>query len=310
MTHRSARVLACVLALVAAPAAEVAAQGLAPKQAMDPISVGQRAAPDVSIRLMGAFATLKIVAWAHDSIALTGAIPRGARFETGLGAPGPRGLTGAKMFLESADPRAPAVATLELRVPAQARVWVKGITGEIEATGIAGELDLNVLGGRVSVAGSPRVLHIEAIEAAVTVDGAPEWARIKTAEGDVTVNGGGTDLGVTTVSGAVRVAGGHVERLRIETVSGRASVSSGLTRGATIGVDTHSGAVELILDRTVDADIRATTTAGVIQNSVSSRAPVPGRDGRGSELLIDAGAGASARITIGSYRGNIRLARR
>ena len=51
----------------------------------------------------------------------------------------------------------------------------------------------------------------------------------------------------------------------------------------------------------------ATTVTGRIENSVSGRRPVPGREGRGEELGLELGTG-NARVTLRSFKGNIRLA--
>ena len=55
-------------------------------------------------------------------------------------------------------------------------------------------------------------------------------------------------------------------------------------------------------------DIDATTITGSITNSVSTRRPTPGREGRGEELTLSLGTG-DARATLRSFKGNIRLIR-
>ena len=50
------------------------------------------------------------------------------------------------------------------------------------------------------------------------------------------------------------------------------------------------------------------TITGRITNSVTTRRPTLGRDGRGEELALSLGTG-EARVTLRSFKGNIRLIR-
>jgi hypothetical protein len=72
-------------------------------------------------------------------------------------------------------------------------------------------------------------------------------------------------------------------------------------------MDTHSGTIELLIGR-LSVDIDATTITGTITNSATTRRPTPGRDGRGEELTLALGTG-DARVTLRSFKGNIRLIR-
>ena len=75
----------------------------------------------------------------------------------------------------------------------------------------------------------------------------------------------------------------------------------------TLLIDTHSGAIELQIGK-ASLDIDATTITGRITNSVSTRRPAPGRDGRGEDLTLSLGTG-DARATLRSFKGNIKLTR-
>src|SRR5687767_7139252 len=126
-------------------------------------------ASDASIRLHGAFARLKIIGWDRDSLVITGTMARGWRLEGNavsntFGAP-----RGAKFFIDApTDTDAPGAA-LEVRVPANARVWAKSGSADIEVSGVTGGLDLNIVGGSISVASTPRELTIESMDGNVKV---------------------------------------------------------------------------------------------------------------------------------------------
>jgi len=238
---------------------------------------------------------------------MTGSLPRGSRLEPAMGGVynGPP-ATGMKFYIEASTSGA-AAGSLELFVPAGATVWAKSGSATIDVTGITGGLDLNIIGGRVTVNGNPRELNIESMDGNVSVAGAPTWMRVKTASGDVAVRGMCTDLGITTVSGTVTVRDGEFERARLESVTGNITFGAGMTRAGTLLIDSHSGTIELQIGKQ-SLDIDATTITGSITNSVSTRRPTPGREGRGEELTLSLGTG-DARATLRSFKGNIRLIR-
>jgi DUF4097 and DUF4098 domain-containing protein YvlB len=278
----------------------------APLSAQQKVDVRRAVTKDVYVRVNGAFASLKVIGWQKDSLVLTGSLPKESRLEGGVGGAGTAPATGAKFYIE-----APASTTisgsLELFVPEGATVWAKSGSANIDVTGMSGGLDLNIVGGTITVGGKPRELNIESMDGDVTVNGAPTWMRAKTASGNITVRGSCTDLGITTVSGIVSVREGFYERARIESVTGNVTFGAGVSRAGTLLIDSHSGTIELLIGK-ASLDIEATTITGSITNSVTTRRPTPGREGRGEELTLNLGTG-DARATLRSFKGNIRLAR-
>jgi len=278
----------------------------APLSAQQKVDVRRGVTKDVYVRVNGAFASLKVTGWQKDSLVLTGTLPKEARLEGGVGGASTATATGAKFYVE-APASAIITGNLELFVPEGATVWAKSGSANIDVTGITGGLDLNIVGGSINVTGKPRELNIESMDGDVTVGGAPTWMRAKTASGNITVRGSCTDLGITTVSGIVSVREGSFERARIESVTGNVTFGAGVSRAGTLLIDSHSGTIELLIGK-ASLDVDATTITGSITNSVTTRRPTPGREGRGEELTLNLGTG-DARATLRSFKGNIRLAR-
>lgn len=274
--------------------------------AQQKVDVRRAVTREVYVRLNGAFSSLKVTGWEKDSLVMTGSLPKGSRFEPAMGGASGAPLQGVKFYIE-ASPSATSAGSLELFVPAGATVWAKSGSAAIDVTGITGGLDLNIVGGSVTVNGNPRELNIESMDGAVMVTGAPGWMRAKTATGNVTVRGSCTDLGITTVSGTVTIRDGLFERARIESINGDVTFGAGLARAGNLLIDSHSGAIELMVGK-ASVDIEATTITGSIINTVSARRPAPGREGRGEELTLSLGVG-EARATLRSFKGNIRLTR-
>lgn len=261
--------------------------------------------PTASIRIFGDVGRLRIVGWDRDSVVLTGTLPTGARLDASRGGQPGKAASGMKIYVEV--PRAPAPdAALEMRVPTRARIWAKSGSADVEVTGLTGGLDLNIVGGSVRVACSPAELQVESMDGSVTIEGSPAWLRAKTATGDIVLRGGSDDAGLSTVSGAIRVGEGRFERAKFTSVTGPIVFAGDLARGATLDFDTHGGPIEVRLTPRLDAEFDIATVTGTIENTLTPRRPIPGREGRGMELGFTVGAGR-ARVLVRSFKGNIYL---
>lgn len=286
------------VALTAAPWISLPAQ--------QKVDIHRAASPTVSVRLGGALSSVRIIGWDKDSVVLSGTIGAGSRFDGGAMNPaGP--VQAMKYFVEAPDESAVRANKLELRVPVRARVWVKAGSADIEASGVTGGLDLNIVGGSIRVSGTPRELIVESMDGTVTVNGRSEFARVKTATGDIILQGGGEDVTLTTVSGAIRTGDGTVQRGRFESVTGPIVFASDVARGGEAKFDTHSGSIELRLPPRADVEVDASSVTGAIENAWSRTRPIAGREGRGMELGISSGMGG-ARVSIRSFKGNVKLA--
>jgi len=283
----------------------VLAAGTSPLAAQQKVAQRYSVTPRASIRIFGDVASLRIIGWDRDSVVITGTLPAGARMDAARGGNPGRPSPGMKVYVEV--PRAPAPdARLELRVPAAARVWAKSGSADVEVTGLTGGLDLNIVGGSVRVACSPTELQVESMDGSVTVEGSPAWLRVKTATGDIVVRGGSEDAALSTVSGAVRVGEGRFDRAKLTSVTGPIIFAGDVARGATLDFDTHAGPIELRLSPKLDAEFDVATVTGTIENTLTARRPIAGREGRGMELGFTTGPGR-ARVLVRSFKGNIYL---
>jgi hypothetical protein len=273
--------------------------------AQQKVSIQRAATAAPSVRLNGAISSITVIGWDRDSISLTGSLGPGSRMDGGPSVVS-GAVSGLKFYVEAPDESSQRSNRLELRVPRNARVWIKCGSAEVEASGVTGGLDLNVVGGSVRVSGGPRELIVEAMDGSVEVTGGLSFARIKTATGDVQVSGGGEDLTATTVSGAILVTKGEFQRARLESVTGPITFSADFARGADARFDTHSGSIELRLPPRAALELDAATVTGMIENAWSRSRPVAGREGRGMELGLSAGT-AGAHVTIRSFKGGVKL---
>jgi DUF4097 and DUF4098 domain-containing protein YvlB len=161
----------------------------------------------------------------------------------------------------------------------------------------------------VHVNAKSRELIVESMDGAVDVSGSVSYGRLKTATGDITLHARSEDVTASTVSGTIRVAEGSVERGRFESVTGPIVFAAGLVRGGDTRFDTHSGAIELRFSKKAEIELDASSVTGTIENAWSGRRPGVGREGRGMDLGLSSGMGG-ARVSVRSFKGNIKLATR
>lgn len=274
--------------------------------AQQKIELRRAASPEMSARISGAFGSLKVVGWSKDSIVILATLPKGARFDGGIGGTGNAPTRGAKFYIEQPAGSAEATGDVVVYLPERARFWSKAGTARMEVSGVSGGLDLNIVGGSITVTGNPRELNVESMDGTVEITGSPSWMRVKTATGDITMRGSSEDAAFTTVSGTSRISDGSFERARVESVTGDVFFSADLARSGTLTIDSHSGALEFSPTMKSGIEIEANTITGRIENGLSKQRPIAGREGRGEELALRRG-NADARATLRSFKGNIRL---
>lgn len=290
---------------IGAAALVLATGGASRVAAQQKVNERHAVASDFSFRVKGSLGALRLTGWAKDSLVVTGALPPGVRLEFMMGGDGKSPARGAKMYLEAPNDAMASGGALEIRVPLRARVWIKAGTANVEARDFDGGLDISVIGGKVSVAASPRELQIEAMDAGVTVDGTPAWLRVKTATGDISVRGGSADLALATVSGSIRLEQGTVERARLESVTGEIHFLAATAKGGDVVIDSHSGAIDVALPRPGDFLLFASSITGAVENRYDRTRTTPGREGRGGELTIE--HGDSPRLTAHTFKGTITV---
>ena len=255
-----------------------------------------------ALRIVNMVGTVVVHGWNKDTVLVKGTVAAGDSFFMG------GGYTGAKMFVESANDRDPKPTRLEIWAPARVRLWVKTATANIDVSDITGGLDLYVVSGTIDVTGSPRELNAEAIDGDIHIIGSPPWLRAKSATGAITLQGASADAGLSTVSGPIKVEGGTgiFERTKIETVTGSIAFSGRLDRSGAFDFDSHSGNVDIAIPFKTSATLSVVSIAGKITNNLSEKSAIPGRFGRGAELVTEE-SGGGAKVSVRTFKGPVTL---
>jgi len=253
-----------------------------------------------AVRIANLVGSVKVTGWKRDSVAVRGTLGKGNHIFMG------GGHSGMKMFIEGDDERNPSASDIEVMVPMSAKVWVKTATASIDVSGVNGSLDLYVVGGKITVRGSPADVNAEAIDGSIAIVGDPAWVRAKSASGDVSLDGSSPDVTISTVSGKIDVDGTKFEKAKFESVTGNVRFAGSFARGGQANFDNHSGSIEIGIPSGSPADFDVTSIAGSIANKLTATRPLPGRYGRGAELVTSSGSGGS-RVVVRSFKGPVVL---
>ena len=286
----SPRALACLVMLLMSSSA----------YAQTKVNRGLQLDATGAVRVYNLVGSVRVTGWNKDSVVVRGMLGKGNTLHMGGG----RG--GMKMFIEGMDERNPARADIEVMVPTRAKVWVKTATASIDVRGVTGSLDLYVVGGDIKVNGNPADVNAEAIDGSITIVGSPAWVRAKSASGNVSLNGSSSDVTVSTVSGKIDIDGTRFEKAKFESVTGSIRFAGSFQRGGLVNFDSHSGSIEIGMPKGSPADLDIVSVAGSIGNKLTSGRPVPGRYGRGAELITESGGGGT-RVVVRSFKGPVTL---
>ena len=284
------------LALVAATSLRLPAQ-------QKPLPVSLALNPDGAVRISSLTdaGSIRVIGWDKDSIVVTGTIAPYSTFHIG----GNR--DGVKMFVETekgASLKLAGASDLVVRVPARARVWINAALAEVEATSIAGQLDVTAVGSHVRVQGTPSELRAETMNGDIDVTASPAYLRLKTATGHITWTGSSEDVALVTVSGKTVINGGTVNRARFESIDGDIRFSGGVTKSASVTFDTHGGDVTLLLAGDTDAQVEANAPVSDLFGRRSKPGPEIARRYTNYATLGKPGL-AGASIIIRTFKGRV-----
>jgi len=248
---------ACGLSFASAAASSLQAQA--------PVHRGFSANRDVAIRIFVPTGRVRIVAWEHDSIDVTGTVGKNSSFHGGGGG------AGAKIFVEPRVPNDSVLpdGNLTVSVPKRARVWVKMTMGTIDAAGTTGELELYTVGGSITVERASGVVSTESIDAPVTISRSTGAIRVRNGKGRVRLNDVTGTLSIATVSGPVEIRGSTAPEARVETIGGSIVLEAARFGGTLVDLQTHSG------DITIVASDRYMPQFDLVSRGGSVTKPVP-----------------------------------
>lgn len=213
--------------------------------------------------------------------------------------------------------RAPAVS-LRIALPANTRVEVTVVNGDIAVTGVQGDLTLQTVSGDVraeGVSGALRVsstsgdvyirdhrgpLVVNTTSGAISAGGVLTGARLSTVSGDIELRGVNDGSAARAIAGATD-AGDEVN-ITIDTTSGDIVFEGGLSPNSASVLNTISGEVRVRLTDLADLRLDARTVSGELSSDLPLADNAPER--RRLSAVIGPG---TANLTITTTSGDVEI---
>lgn len=195
---------------------------------------------------------------------------------------------------------------VHVRLPRSTPIRIAGGDLDVVVEGMAASVDVEVREGDVVLESIAGPVRVETLSGDVDLEGIEGDVAVSTLEGSVQLEDVRGEVRVETTDGDVVLTAVSGPRVFASTVDGDVEYAGDVGPGADLTLVTHDGDVVVRLPDGIDA----TVEAGTFDGSVESEFPIRAQGVRSNEpLRFTLGAG-SARISIRSFDGDIRLLRR
>jgi DUF4097 and DUF4098 domain-containing protein YvlB len=201
-----------------------------------------------------------------------------------------------------------------LKVPPDAAVDLRTISGDVRVTNVKGEVRVQGVSGNVALEGTARLAEVKTVSGDITINNAGAGAQLSlsTINGDLlvqTLNAGA--LNVNTVNGDVRIGGWSGDRAHIRTLSGNLDLQTSLVKGGRYEIESHSGNINLALPEQPGFELEAHTFSGRIRIDFPIRSEGPIRDtDRGPRSVRGTYGDSGSSLRVQTFSGNVTVTRR
>ena len=201
-----------------------------------------------------------------------------------------------------------------VRVPADATVDLRTVSGDIRVTNIKGEVRVQGVNGNLALEGTARLAEAKTVSGGITVSNAGSDAQLSlsTINGDLLVQTlNARALDVNTVNGNVHISGWTGDRAQIRTLDGDLDLQAALMKGGRYEFESHSGDVNLSLPEQPGFELEAHTFNGRIRIDFPIKSEGPIRDNdRGPRSVRGTYGDGSSSLRLQTFNGNLTVTRR
>jgi DUF4097 and DUF4098 domain-containing protein YvlB len=198
-------------------------------------------------------------------------------------------------------------------VPAGTALDLHSVSGDIQVTGVKGNLRTDCISGDVHIEGADRIEQVKNVSGDVTVDGsAGTDVRISSISGEVTLrNFKARSIDLSTVSGGLKLTDVTADRAGVKTMSGDVEYVGPFARSGHYEFTAHSGDVRLSPTSTTGFEIDAQTFSGDIRSDMAiTLKPGEVQPGHGRHVMQGTFGDGSALITVHTFNGDVTIAKR
>lgn len=257
---------------------------------------------DGSVEITNVAGTVTVAGWDRKEVEVKGVLGKGTER---LEVEGDKKRLEIKVILPKRS-RHVEGTRLEIRVPKGCRLEVTTVSADVEVEKLDGKVRLQTVSGDVLAEGEPKEADVESVSGDLEILFETDWARAKSISGDVYLEGARGEVTIETVSGDIEIKGGKLDRGLFSSVSGDIHFNADVTEKGAIAFNSHSGSVELLLPKDIDAEFDVSTFSGGIDNAFGSNGKRRSKFVPGTDLNFRVGSG-DARVRAETFSGDIAI---
>ena len=196
----------------------------------------------------------------------------------------------------------------EVSVPAGVRVLMQVTSGDLTATGVRGDVELENISGKIQLTDITGLVKVETVSGDVVATRLGGGAEIETTSGNVTLTGGEGEISIESTSGTTTLTDVRSRVVSAESMSGDVRYQGVMEASGRYEFSSHSGNIRLTLPANAGGLLMLSTYSGTINSEFPITLQQANSGGKEKELQFRLGSG-SARLTAESFSGNIIITR-
>lgn len=173
--------------------------------------------------------------------------------------------------------------------------------------GTAADVNVETVGGDLTLKGGSGAVSLRSIEGEIKVDGASGKLNASTVNDSITLVNVSGDVVAETVNGDVAVTASKASSLEVSTVNGDVRFEGPIADKGTYRVNTHQGDIHVSLGAQANATVFVRTFRGDFSSDFPITLPKEERDSN-KRFNFTLGSG-SARVELQSFQGDIHVAK-
>jgi DUF4097 and DUF4098 domain-containing protein YvlB len=200
--------------------------------------------------------------------------------------------------------------TYNVTAPVGTRVSITNISGSVTATGLHGDLSVDVVSGDIEISNSTHLVNVKSLSGDTTITDVESDGNLSVGavSGDLTfLRVKVRRLSVNVISGDVVATDVSADGVELTSMSGSVQYSGPIARNGRYQLQAHSGDIRIAIGGNVGFDLRAETFSGQIRadsgielkSPTSSRRSLRGTVGDGSAVVVAT-----------TFSGNVIISRR
>lgn len=194
-----------------------------------------------------------------------------------------------------------------LRIPDQASLRVKNVSGDIEAHNIGGDLDIDEVSGDVTIKDAGRSVDGKTVSGDIHLAGAAGEVNLRAVSGSITASAITGSVEAESVSGDIDLRDiREASSVRAKTISGEIECETDILPSGRYSFDALSGGIRLVFPASASFEIDAETFSGRIHTDF----PVTMTGKISPKSLHGTVGGGGATLKVKSFSGTVQIRKR